>query len=342
MNSNMSLSPSRPLGVVVCSSQFLSSNRRMMLTPWCFIFAFVPLVVCDRSSLPSTTTTTTTTTDQIIYALARALRFFSLHIDQVNLDAGIGTRIAADQLRSHTTGKHGKSIRHLVDFSDHVTRQIAQSVRHRQADYYAQLSFLLMPGMFSRTVPFELRAKKSQINVDRRCSSLPFIEKYSDQCLHALAFSKCNGTESCGEVMSDPHACRYSLTHQILYSILAKKSSCSHHRLLTNDEDHLVARMLEESHTIAKDAFRESDRDLFMEQLAFGGLLGWSDFFQHTHWFHAILSWQHPAEGCYGNDTIQVQKREEMQMPQLCLSHRTSVAIAALAEMLRYLLSRDI
>ena len=137
----------------------------MMLTPWCFIFAFVPLVVCDRSSLSSTTTTTT---DQIIYALARALRFFSLHIDQVNLDAGIGTRIAADQLRSHTTGKHGKSIRHLVDFSDHVTRQIAQSVRHRQADYYAQLSFLLMPGMFSLEVPFELRAKKSHGRIQKR------------------------------------------------------------------------------------------------------------------------------------------------------------------------------
>ena len=141
-----------------------------MLTPWCFIFAFVPLVVCDRSSLVrlTTTTTTTTTTDQIIYALARALRFFSLHIDQVNLDAGIGTRIAADQLRSHTTGKYGQSIRHLVECSDRVTRQIARSVRHRQPAYYAQLSFLLMPGMFSRTIPFELRAQTSHGSIRER------------------------------------------------------------------------------------------------------------------------------------------------------------------------------
>mgnify|MGYP002388207946 FL=1 len=79
-----------------------------------------------------------------------------------------------------------------------------------------------------------------------------------------------------------------------------------------------------------------------MEQIVFGGLLGWADFFQENHWFESIASWQHPIEGCYGNDTIHIEKREEMQMSHDCLSHRTSVAIAALSQILRYMLSRDI
>jgi len=63
---------------------------------------------------------------------------------------------------------------------------------------------------------------------------------------------------------------------------------------------------------------------------------------EENHWFESIVSWQHPIEGCYGNDTIHIEKREEMQMSHDCLSHRTSVAIAALSQILRYMLSRDI
>jgi hypothetical protein len=307
----------------------------MLLMQWFLIFTIVPLVLCDRSSL-------TITTDRIIYTLTRALHFFSLHIDQVNLDAGIGTRIAADQLRPYTNCKQCKSVKKLADLSEYVTWQILQSVRYRQPDYYAQLSFLLMPGTFSKIVPFQFHRNKYQINTEKKCSSSRFIEKYSDQCLHALGFNKCNNTESCIKLMNDPHACRYSLTHQIFYSIIAKRSSCYHHQLSPLDEYQMVFRMLNESQTIANTNFLESDRDLFMEQITFGGLLGWNEFFQDINWFNSIISWQHPVEGCYGNDTNHINKREEMQMLHHCLSHRTSVAIAALSQILRYLLSSDI
>jgi hypothetical protein len=104
----------------------------------------------------------------------------------------------------------------------------------------------------------------------------------------------------------------------------------------------MISRMLNESQAIASTNFHESDRDLFMEQIAIGGLLGWKEFFQEINWFNSIISWQHPIEGCYGNGTNHINKREEMQMLHQCLSHRTSVAIAALSQILRYLLSRDI
>ncbi|CAF1450153.1 unnamed protein product [Adineta steineri] len=308
----------------------------MLLLHFCLICTIIPsFVFCNQSSAPI---------DQIILTLTRALNFFSTHIDQVNLDAGIGPRIAADQLRPYTMCKHCKSIKNLVDLSEHVTWKIIQSVRYRQPDYFQQVSFLVMPGTFSTIVPFEQQRDKYKIHIENKCSSSPFIEKYSDQCLHALINTKCNHTESCTKLMSDPYACRYSLTHQILYSIIVKQSLCYQQRLSSFNEHRLILKMLDETHKIANRNFLESDRDLFMEQIAFGGLVGWSDFFQNKNWFDSIINWQHPIQGCYGNDTSHHRnKREEMQMLHQCLSHRTSVAIAALSQILRYLLSsRDI
>ena len=307
------------------------------LMQWCLVFVVVPFVLCDRLAF-------IVVTDRIMFTLTRALDFFSSHIDQVNLDAGIGTRMAADQLRAYTKCKHCKSVQKLADLSDRVTQQIAKSVRDRQPEYYAQLSFLLEPGTFSHIIPFQFHQNRNQMTFQRRCSASPFIEKYSDQCLHALAFNECDNTESCVQFMNDSSACRYSLTHQLLYSIVAKRYGCYRHQLSTSNEEQMVARMLDECQSIASTRFLESDRDLFMEQIAIGGLLGWSDFFDDVQWFTRIISWQHPVEDCYGNDTIinHHDKREEMQMLHQCLSHRTSVAIAALSQILRYLLSRDI
>lgn len=314
-------------------------DRKMVsLIQWCLIFVVVPFVLCDRSAFA-------VVTDRIMFTLTRALHFFSSHVDQVNLDAGIGTRMAADQLRAYTRCKHCQSVKKLADLSERVTQQIAESVRDRQPEYYAQLSFLLTPGTFSHIIPFQFhRNKNHEMTLQRKCSPSPFIEKYSDQCLYALAFKKCGNTKSCVQFMNDSSACRYSLTHQLLYSIIAERYGCYRHQLSPSDEQQMVARMFGESQSIASTKFLESDRDLFMEQIAIGGLLGWSDFFDDAHWFMKIISWQHPIEGCYGNDTIinHRKKREEMAMSHYCLSHRTSVAIAALSQILRYLLSRDI
>ena len=322
---------------ILCCDRITSIPARKMVS-WmqcCLILAVVSFVVCDRSAF-------VTVTDRIMFTLTRALHFFSSHIDQVNLDAGIGTRMVADQLRAYTKCKHCQSVTKLADLSEHVTQQIAQSVRYRQPEYFAQLSFLLVSGTFSHIIPFQLHRNKDQMTTQGECSATSFIEKYSDRCLHALAFNECDKTKSCVQFMNNPSACRYSLTHQILYSIIAKRYGCHHHQLSPANERQLIARMFNESQTIASTNFLETDRDLFMEQIAIGGLLGWSDFFQEVQWFTKIISWQHPMEGCYGNGTNHPTKREEMQMLHQCLSHRTSVAIAALSQILRYLLSRDI
>jgi hypothetical protein len=319
------------------SAHLNSWSQIMLIMHWYLVIAIIPYVLCEQSLLSNAVS------NRIIDALTRALQFFASNINEVNLDAGIGTRIAADQLRPYVKCQHCQMVKKLVDLSDYVTERIGQSVRYRQPAYYAQLSILLEPGMFSTSVPFEYHRNEYDRNKHNiECSSSIFMETYSDQCLHALTYSKCADMESCTKLLDDPYACRYLLTHQIFYSILAKQSSCTHRRLSLEREHRLMLRMFDESRAIARGNFSELNRDLFMEQIAFAGLLGWADFFDDIHWFNVIIDWQHPIDGCYGNDSNHQFKREEMQMSHYCLSHRTSVAIAALAQMLRFMISSDI
>jgi hypothetical protein len=285
------------------------------------------------------------TTERVIHALTRALHFFSQHADEVNLDAGIGTRMAADQLKAFTRCRYCNTIQRIVGLSEQVTWQIIRSVRYRQPEYFQQLSFLLQPNTFANVIPFVSHSAGHESELEAACAPTPFVEKRSDQCLHALGFAVCHRIPSCNEFMSHQRACRYSLTHQILYSMLLKQSPCAFYSTSSaSDDDRMVARMLSESRAIARANFPESDRDLFMEQIAFGGLSGWNEFFEDQRWFDTIVDWQHPEEGCYGNETLhgRARKREEQQMRHQCLSHRTSVAIAALSQILRYLTARDI
>ena len=238
-----------PLRHFFCSCLFtilLAFRKMARMIQWFYLLIMIPCAVCEQTSL-------TITTNEVISTLTRALHFFSLNTDQVNLDAGIGTRIAADQLRFHTKFKQGQLIQRLVDLSEHVTWQIARSVRYRQPHNYEQLSFLLSPGIFSTLQPFQFHRNKYHVNTKINCSSSVFIEKYSDRCLHSLAVSNCDDTKACIILMmNEPYTCRYLLTHQVLYSIIAKKFSCyhyhrQHHYLSIVDEYVILFRNLIQS-----------------------------------------------------------------------------------------------
>lgn len=308
----------------------------MKIMKWLFFLALISPVPC-RKPMP------TIRAAEVLHSLEKALNFFLSHVDEVNLDAGIGSRLAADQLRPYTFGQQANDLKRIVDLSEYVTWEIARSVHKRQPDYYKHLSFLLSPGTFSNIEVFRFHRLPDLEHANGlACSSTPFIEKHSDDCLRALALRDCFQIEFCTKIMSDPQACRYSLTHQILFGILAKKISCGHGQSSSSGESRKIIRMFNETRSIAQADYPETDRDLFMEQIAFGGLVGWSEFFQDSSWWQNILGWQHVLDGCFGNDTSIVEKRQEMQMSHRCLSHRTSVAIAALSQILRYLLTNDI
>ncbi|XP_021100096.1 UPF0764 protein C16orf89 homolog isoform X5 [Heterocephalus glaber] len=86
-------------------------------------------------------------------------------------------------------------------------------------------------------------------------------------------------------------------------------------------------------------------QDLFMENIMFCGIGGFSDFYKRR-WLEAILSWQKPQEGCFGvpaagdevrhadrlyqQHALRRVKRREKQFTDGCSSHSTATAVAAL------------
>ncbi|CAF0802014.1 unnamed protein product [Didymodactylos carnosus] len=295
--------------------------------------------------------------NDLINALLLALKFYSENIFNVNLDAAIGLRIANDQLTSQLNSMICSNnltniVLSMINFNDHLINLIIESETNTHPYYLRQLLSILQRGTFSKLVPFTtFSANVFYSTKSVKCSST-FIEKRSDQCLHQLFITshQCELNIPCMIYMSNyTNTCRYSLTHQILYFIVVTSpfSACNNYVQKQFKQvfgysiemalEQMLNQMLVESTNIADNQFNESDRDLFLEQVAFGLMLGKADFFQPA-WLQEIISWQH-HEGCYGNDTVIQARREEKIMANYCLSHRTSVAIVALAEMLRYRIS---
>lgn len=98
--------------------------------------------------------------------------------------------------------------------------------------------------------------------------------------------------------------------------------------------------MLNEAVIIAKNGFPQRKQDLFMEQAALCGILGYREFFT-SDWLEPILSWQDEVFGCYRGELVfesevklrdgvkSRRKREERPLSHGCLCHRTTVAGSA-------------
>ncbi|ESO87172.1 hypothetical protein LOTGIDRAFT_154674 [Lottia gigantea] len=147
----------------------------------------------------------------------------------------------------------------------------------------------------------------------------------------------------------------YSLTHEVFYLQIGKQFGCKkemerklkeyNQESVENLEDIFCTVILSEANKYSQDHFPHYKHDLFMEQAALCGMLGYRQFF-NTPWLLAILSWQDPRYGCYraASDEILLKedghriKREERRLKNQCLSHRTTVAVAALGQYVRYIL----
>ncbi|XP_076044871.1 uncharacterized protein LOC143027469 [Oratosquilla oratoria] len=184
--------------------------------------------------------------------------------------------------------------------------------------------------------------------------------------------TSCSVSLSCWKTMTEPGYTGYSLTHQVLYLILAMQKGClpllddlaaaeglvSSRRLLLS----LCTNVLKEALLVEQARFPDHRRDLFMEQGAVCGLLGFREFFR-LPWLTQILAWQKPS-GCFGESSSRWTKEElpeeeeeeeekEEEEPsgsrlkreerplgrpgEGCLSHRTGVAVGYLALFVRAL-----
>ncbi|XP_042233639.1 UPF0764 protein C16orf89 homolog isoform X1 [Homarus americanus] len=165
---------------------------------------------------------------------------------------------------------------------------------------------------------------------------------------------QCAVSQECWERMTAPGYSSYSLTHQVFYLIIGIQAGCGHQleRLagaggVAHLLSQLCAAVLFEAVTISEADFPTNRRDLFMEQGALCGILGYRDFFRKD-WLARVLSWQRDS-GCFGDaqvfaghhskpPTTHIRvRREERPMAGHCLAHRSAVALGYLSLFVRFL-----
>ncbi|CAL1542241.1 unnamed protein product [Lymnaea stagnalis] len=304
--------------------------------------------------------------------LELTLDFFQREHRVVNLDAVIGTRIVEATFNvllqrldsSDLTPKIPpyvmSRIQHLRDAARDVSKAATPYIISNEPDYYDHIGPVIAEGLFE--LDYDSRDISQTSLVWPYNPQEAMREEDSDGCL-AEIFGTSNGmtcaiSNKCWKQMTALGYSGYSLSHEIFYLELAERFGCqlemqwqmiSHSQpSLRKLQDVFCANMLFEANLIAKRGFPARHQDLFMEQAALCGLLGFREFFNND-WLVQILSWQDKTDGCYkwsgwpGNKskhaTHQTRiKREEKRVDNGCLCHRTTVAASALSQYVRYIL----
>ncbi|XP_011520694.1 UPF0764 protein C16orf89 isoform X3 [Homo sapiens] len=132
--------------------------------------------------------------------------------------------------------------------------------------------------------------------------------------------------------MTKPGCSGYCLSHQLLFFLWARMRGCTQGPL-QQSQDYInlfCANMMDLNRRAEAIGYAYPTRDIFMENIMFCGMGGFSDFYK-LRWLEAILSWQKQQEGCFGepdaedeelSKAIQYQqhfsrrvKRREKQFP---------------------------
>ncbi|TNM97101.1 hypothetical protein fugu_015257 [Takifugu bimaculatus] len=204
-----------------------------------------------------------------------------------------------------------------------------------------------------------------------------FDEQRGDKCMKLLLGTwKVNGTpciatKSCLDTMTNLGCRDYSLSHQLLYFLIGKMKGCtsmlkgyaraSQANMTERGYERIYcSNMMKINQDIFRDSLKETRIDIFMENILFCGLAGFSDFFK-PDWLQWIIQRQDKDLGCFGRDEnitslMAVEKlleqphpspsrvkRREKVLPDGCSSHTTSVAVGTLGGFLGfYLTEQDI
>ncbi|XP_050700722.1 UPF0764 protein C16orf89 homolog isoform X2 [Eriocheir sinensis] len=311
-----------------------------------------------------------------VTACQRVLAYYGRHAGLMNLDALLGTRIAEGQfhlgLRDLASGGGAGrgyaraelavagELRRLFAAAGLVGDAAGAHLGRENRQYTGLLSML--QGRFwavrLAVLPLPEPTHTPQL-------VLPGHEQLSpdqtDRCLEEVGgWRGCVVTKSCWDLMTAGIYSGYSLTHQVLYLIAGVQAGCGA-RLdhlavgegIASGVSDILARMcsavLAEAREISKTGFPDLHRDLFMEQGALCGMLGYHAFFPEA-WVRRVLSWQR-REGCFGDATLlptdnrvvpqqdpahRRVRRAELAMTSGCLAHRSAVALGYLAAFTRH------
>ncbi|XP_048733336.1 UPF0764 protein C16orf89 homolog [Ostrea edulis] len=306
-------------------------------------------------------------------AIEFAVDFFHQEHPNLNLDAVIGTRMVEGQfkvllrkLKFHPSKRIPAPtiarIERLQKVAGLVSEEALPYIATFTPQYYNEIGPIIQEGFWEMDYPS--RDFDPDVKIWQYKEGESLMEQKSDDCLAEFfgtgkkSKKQCRISDDCWNFMTAPGYSSYSLSHQVFYLEIGRQFGCHAQMLLKNLAKHqkpinslqelFCKNMANEAIIIAKNGFPQRKQDLFMEQAALCGILGYREFFT-SNWLEPILSWQDELYGCYRGELVFAsevklrdgvnirRKREERPLDHGCLCHRTTVALAALGQYVRYI-----
>nr|XP_045017628.1 UPF0764 protein C16orf89 homolog isoform X3 [Jaculus jaculus] len=280
-----------------------------MARPRLFLLLLLTLPL-QPLSLPWPDTTHGAIAGLILSALERATSFLEHRLPEINLDGAVGFQV-------------------LEEFQPSI-----------------QQGFWKLPQAWTRTNTSLVYHWLELLD--------SFSEESSDACLVQLLGTGTDGdqpcrlSDFCKALMTKPRCSGYSLSHQLLFFLWARMQGCT--QGLFRQSQHYInlfcANMMDLNQRAEATGLSYPAQDLFMENIMFCGMAGFSDFYK-LRWLEAILSWQNPQVGCFGKPADRdeepqeaiplrqgilrrVRRREKLFTADGCSCHNTATAVAAL------------
>uniref|UniRef100_A0A8C8SD02 Chromosome 16 open reading frame 89 n=1 Tax=Pelusios castaneus TaxID=367368 RepID=A0A8C8SD02_9SAUR len=244
----------------------------------------------------------------ILSAVEKATFFLEDKYRDINLDAVLGFRIlqALEKWASeHELPSQQAQVKRLVKKLSSLIEKASHSLRQSDPEYFKKFEPILRPDFWM--LPHLWNQTDSALAYSTFDSIDCFTEEMSDKCITYLLGTwrendkSCIVTDACRNIMTMSGCSDYSLSHQLFYFMIADIKGCSDHLFLRAQyyKNIFCASMMKINLMIESNGFRFSSRDLFMENIMFCGMSGFSDFFKPS-WLETILTWQKAEEGCFG------------------------------------------
>ncbi|CAH6786769.1 UPF0764 protein C16orf89 homolog [Phodopus roborovskii] len=312
----------------------------------------------QSSSLPWPDTAQGTMAGLILTALEKATLFLEDRLPTINLDGAVGFQVLEVQLKgvqekwasnpllqplSFRAGQLANTLSALLQKSIFYLKQ-SDPTYLREFQPSIQPGFWKLPHAWTRTNASLVYPWLEPLN--------SFSEESSDSCLVQLlgtgtdSSQPCQLSNFCRTLMTKAGCSGYSLSHQLLFFLWARMQGCTeglfHHS--QHYMDVFCANMMELNRRAEAIGYTYPTQDLFMENIMFCGMAGFSDFYK-LRWLEAILSWQKPLVGCFGKpdakgelpehtphrqDILRRVRRREKLFTDGCSCHNTATAVAAL------------
>lgn len=293
----------------------------------------------------------------ILTALEKATLFLEDRLPTINLDGVVGFQVLEVQLRgvqekwAHKPLLQPLSMR-AGQMANTLSALLQKSIFYlKESDptYLREFQPSIQPGFWK--LPNDWTRTNASLVYPWLEPLDSFSEESSDVCLVQLlgtgtdSSQPCRLSNFCRTLMTKAGCSGYSLSHQLLFFLWARMQGCTEGLFLQSQHyvDIFCANMMELNHRAEAIGYAYPTQDLFMENIMFCGMAGFSDFYK-LRWLEAILSWQNPQVGCFGRpDTkgepsgvphqqgiLRRVRRREKLFADGCSCHNTATAVAAL------------